>query len=30
MLVEFQLCYDDEAGKWVALNKETGEVRESS
>lgn len=28
MLVEFQLCYDDEAGKWVALNKETGEVRE--
>ena len=28
MLVKFQLCYDDEAGKWVALNKETGEVRE--
>jgi hypothetical protein len=28
MLVEFQLCYDDEAGKWVALNKETGEIRE--
>ena len=28
MLVEFQLCYDDEVGKWVALNKETGEIRE--
>jgi hypothetical protein len=28
MLIEFKLCYDDEAGKFVALNEETGEVRD--
>lgn len=28
MLIEFKLCYDDEAGKFVALNKETGEIRD--
>lgn len=28
MLIDFTLCFDDEAGKFVALNKETGEIRE--
>lgn len=28
MLIDFKLCYDDEAGKFVALNVETGEIRD--
>lgn len=28
MLIDFKLCFDDEAGKFVALNPETGEIRE--
>ena len=28
MLIDFKLCYDDEAGKFVALNEETGEIRD--
>lgn len=28
MLIDYRLCFDDEAGKFVAVNAETGEVRE--
>ena len=28
MLIDFKLCFDDEAGKFVALNPETGEIRD--
>lgn len=28
MLIDFKLCFDDEAGKFVALNPDTGEIRD--